>query len=423
MPEVCASGNGLHFTTWGASDSGRVRSVNEDCYILAPGLGLMAVADGMGGHERGDLASQLACNVLKESIHSHQNVLRMMEQGQTKMALSVVEGMLENALQRACSEVYEASVAIGGQGKRMGTTMDALLLVGRTAFVAHVGDGRVYLLRDGEIHQLTRDHSVVEQQLKQGLLTAEQARRSTQKNLITRALGVFEQVQVDMVHFELLDSDKLLLCSDGLHRYIGPAELAAELSAGVDSESPGRLIRLANRRGGRDNLTAICVALQDDSSAELILPTRQCMEVLRRVPLLQFCTYRELLSIYEVARFKTLAPGDPLFCTGQLGRSAAVVISGAIALERDGQTLGLVEAGQCIGELSLVRSMARSCSARSVEESEILIIDRDRFLQILKQDTELGSKLSWHLLKRLSRMIGPDQQGVLIENLNPPRSS
>ena len=100
-----------------------------------------------------------------------------------------------------------------------------------------------------------------------------------------------------------------------------------------------------------------------------------------------------------------------------------MVISGAIALERDGQTLGLVEAGQCIGELSLVRSMARSCSARSVEESEILIIDRDRFLQILKQDTELGSKLSWHLLKRLSRMIGPDQQGVLIENLNPPRSS
>ena len=230
---------------------------------------------------------------------------------------------------------------------------------------------------------------------------------------------MFEQVQVDMIHFELLDSDKLLLCSDGLHRYLGPAEMAAELSGGVDPECPGRLIGLANRRGGRDNLTAICVALQDDSSAELILPARQCMEILRRVPLLQFCTYRELLSIYEVARFKTLAPGEPLFCIGQRGRSAAVVVSGTIALEREGQTLALVEAGQCIGELSLVRSMPRSCSARSVEEAEILIIDRDRFLQILKQDTELGSKLSWQLLKRLSRMMGLEQQDVLIENLNP----
>jgi len=343
----------------------------------------------------------------------------MLRKNSGDVALAAVEAMLENALQRASSEVFEASAAIAGAGKRMGTTMDALLVVGNMAILAHVGDGRVYLRRDGEMHQLTRDHSVVEQQLKQGVLTQEEARRSRNKNLITRALGVFEQVTVDMVHFELLDDDKLLLCSDGLHRYLGPAELSESLTGPLDPDCPGRLIGLANRRGGRDNVTAICVEVASATPGDMTIPTRQCMETLRKVPLLQFCTYRELMAIYDVARFKNMQANEVLFCTGQLGRSAVVVISGAVALERGGRTLAVAEQGRCIGELSLVRSMARTCDARTLESSELLIIDRDRFLQILKQDTELGSKLSWHLLKRLSRLVGEDEPDVLAETLSP----
>ena len=396
-----------------------MRQVNEDCYILAPDLGLLAVADGMGGHHRGDVASQLACNVIKETISSHRGVIEMMERNSVDAARLAVEAMLENAVQRASSEVFEAADAIAGQGKRMGTTMDVLLVVANTAFLAHVGDGRVYLLRDGEVHQLTRDHSMVEQQLDRGELTQEEARRSQKKNVITRALGVFDQVQVDMMNFDLLDDDKLLLCSDGLHRYIGPSELGEALLSRMDPDCPGRLIGLANRRGGRDNLTAICVEVQAESTAEMQMPTRQCLETLRKVPLLQFCTYRELIMIYEVARFRSMGANELLFCEGQQGRSATVVISGTLALERQGQTLAVAESGSCIGELSLVRSMARSCDARTLEASELLIIDRDRFLQILKQDTELGSKLSWHLLKRMSRLVGEGSTQVLPETLAP----
>jgi serine/threonine protein phosphatase PrpC len=409
----------LHITTWGASDAGRVRQVNEDCYIMAPDLGLLAVADGMGGHQRGDVASQLACNVIKETISGHRGVIEMMVRSPGDVARSAVEAMLDNAVQRASSEVFEASGAIAGQGKRMGTTMDVILVVGTTAFLAHVGDGRVYLVRDGGIHQLTRDHSVVEQELKRGEITPEEARRSQKKNLITRALGVFDQVQVDLMNFELLDSDRLLLCSDGLHRYLGPAELGEALQRKLDPDCAGRLIGLANRRGGRDNLTAICVEILAESGSDMAIPTRQCMEVLRKVPLLQFCTYREIMTLFEVARFKSMQANEVLFCKGQVGRSAAVVISGTLVLERDGHTLAVADAGRCIGELSLVRSMSRSCDARTLESTELLIIDRDRFLQILKQDTELGSKLSWHLLKRLSRLVGEGGKEVLSETLLP----
>jgi serine/threonine protein phosphatase PrpC len=409
----------LHITTWGASDVGRVREVNEDCYIVAPDLGLLAVADGMGGHHRGDVASQLACNVLKEAISGHGAVIQMMERNPSDSSRVAVEAMLENAVQRASSEVFEASEAIAGQGKRMGTTIDVLLVVAHTAFLAHVGDGRVYLLRDGEVHQLTRDHSVVEQQLSRGELTPEEARRSQKKNLITRALGVFDQVQVDMMNFDLLDDDKLLLCSDGLHRYLGPSELGEALLKRMDPDVPGRLIGLANRRGGRDNSTAVCVQFQAESTAEMQMPTRQCLEALRKVPLLQFCTYRELIMIHEVARFRSLGPNELLFYEGQVGRSAMVVINGTVALERKGQTLAVAESGGCIGEISLVRSMPRSCDARTLEDTELLVIDRDRFLQILKQDTELGSKLSWYLLKRMSRLVGEGVPPVLPETLAP----
>ena len=179
-----------------------------------------------------------------------------------------VKAMLEAALQSACEQVHEAAVALTGQGGQMGTTFDCLLVAGTTAFIGHVGDARVYLHRGADIHQLTEDHSLVQQQIREGLLTVEQARKARFKNVITRALGVFPSVIVDTAHFELDPGDRVFLCSDGLYRYIGKRELGLSLAGEVDEQTVSDLVERANERGGRDNITAVLCVFEPDHARE-----------------------------------------------------------------------------------------------------------------------------------------------------------
>ena len=204
----------VKLSMWGATDVGRTRKVNEDSFLLSPDHGFVAVADGMGGYQRGDVAAELACNVIKETITAHKHVIDLHRRAPSEAAQSAVRTMLDTAMQRACKEVYDAAIAMTGKGGRMGTTMDIVLQSGNTAFIAHVGDGRIFLLRGGEIHQLTQDHTLAAQQAQDGVPLQE----ISGKNVITRALGVFPNVLVDALAFDLNVGDRIIVCSDGLYR-------------------------------------------------------------------------------------------------------------------------------------------------------------------------------------------------------------
>ena len=209
----------MKMVMWGATDVGQARQVNEDSFLLAPDHGFLAVADGMGGYQRGDVAAELACNVLKETITAHRHVVDLFRRSPSEAARSAVQTVLDTAMQNACKEVHEAAVAITGKGGRMGTTMDVVLLVGRTAFIAHVGDGRIYLLRGDENHQITKDHTLAQQHKDEGREMDEKELMNS-RNIMTRALGVFSSVQVDALSFDLDVGDRLVICSDGLYRYL-----------------------------------------------------------------------------------------------------------------------------------------------------------------------------------------------------------
>jgi protein phosphatase len=137
----------MHLLTWAATDTGQTRKLNEDCHLLVPELGLVGVADGMGGFQRGDVASTLACNVIKEAILADRPVLERYRTDPSDPNRLAVRTLIEESVQRACEEVHQAAVAIAGEGGRIGTTIDLVLVAGTTAFTAHVGDGRIYLLR------------------------------------------------------------------------------------------------------------------------------------------------------------------------------------------------------------------------------------------------------------------------------------
>ena len=246
--------------SWQATDVGRVRDQNEDNFLVDTKLGLYVVCDGMGGHAAGEIASSMTCREVREALRVEKDQLLAFEQGHGGVSRESVVRIFEGAVQRACQRVHQ--VGVEDESKRgMGTTLDALLILGNRGFVAHVGDSRVYLNRQGSVHQLTEDHSLINELLKRGRLTRDQIEKVQYKNAVTRAVGVYESVDAEVFDFDVLPGDRYLLCSDGLHGYLEESELPKLFEQIPEDELVDRLIALANERGGKDNITAIIVQI------------------------------------------------------------------------------------------------------------------------------------------------------------------
>jgi serine/threonine protein phosphatase PrpC/CRP-like cAMP-binding protein len=408
-------GVGLKLVCWGATDVGNARRVNEDSFLLVPEHGFVAVADGMGGYQRGDVAAQLACNVIKETITGHRQVIDLYRRNPNEATQSAVQTMMDSAMQKACREVHDAAVAITGKGGRMGTTMDLLLQVGRTAFIGPVGDGRIFLMRGGEVHQLTKDHSLDHSHL-------DASSDDTGRNVITRALGVFPSVLVDFLAFDLDVGDRLVLCSDGLYRYLDADELKEEVSEGTVAKVVDRLVGMANTRGGRDNITVVVCAVESETRGETEQATLRRMEVLRNVGLFQYCTYRELMRVCQTAEVREVKKGTVLFDEGDLGRECYIIERGRVVIRKKDVELATLTTSDYFGEMSFIDVPRRSATAVATMDTRLLIIRRNQFLQLLKQDSELAAKLMWQLLQKLSRLVRTTNRRLVAQELmtEPP---
>jgi len=235
----------------GSSDVGMVREGNEDSFIAlsddnAPGLSnaLLIVADGMGGHLAGEVASAMAVeSVVNDLKHN-------LVKGEVE-----VESVFKAAVQLANGAINEGAKKPETSG--MATTFTGALLIGHFAVFAHVGDSRAYLCRDGRTAQITKDHSWVAEQVEMGTMTEEEAEQHPQRNVITRAVGINPEVDVDTGQLELMPEDILVFCSDGLTSYVDAKEINEVCTNFTPSEACTDLIEKAKARGGHDNITVI----------------------------------------------------------------------------------------------------------------------------------------------------------------------
>jgi protein phosphatase len=230
----------------GASHIGKVRSANQDVVLLEPELGLYVVLDGMGGHKAGDVAARLAGDVIRDFVRNHTE-LPSREQ-------------LEAAIKEASAAVFGDSL-LYREYHDMGTTVVACLMIdAQRAVIAHVGDSRAYLCRDGQLQRMTRDHTVVQTLIEQGLLSAASAAQCPYKNVLSRSLGSKTETQVDCVELELEPGDRLLLCSDGLYGYAAAEAIQDMLESDKTPEHVVHdLIECALLGGGGDNVTALVI--------------------------------------------------------------------------------------------------------------------------------------------------------------------
>jgi serine/threonine protein phosphatase PrpC len=247
---------------WAVTDVGRKRDHNEDSFLCSDELQLYAVADGMGGHLGGERASRMAVEILERELG------RSIAKGLVEALATAPESgsgsgnpaavALREAIGLAAQAIYEAAHA-DSQHAGMGTTLTGAFFHGQHVTICHVGDSRAYLYRDGRARQLTEDHSWIQEQVRAGLLSPDDALVSRFRNIITRSVGFEPRVEPDVITMAVEPGDCYLLCSDGLSNYLSADEIGHSLTSKFYGEVGPTLVQLANERGGDDNITCVVI--------------------------------------------------------------------------------------------------------------------------------------------------------------------
>ncbi|OGV69225.1 MAG: hypothetical protein A3K19_23350 [Lentisphaerae bacterium RIFOXYB12_FULL_65_16] len=363
----------------------------------------------MGGHAGGQEASATAVRVIGQRISDEYNVLvDLAKEGETWE----VQAVLETAVQ-AANEAVCAMAAANPELKDMGTTASVLWICGNSATIAHVGDSRIYLIRDGEAHVMTQDHSLLVELVKQGRMTQEEADGFPYPNAISRRLGSAEGVEVDTFEFGLLSGDRLLVCSDGLYRFLDEGEVAPRLMSGPVEEVAPKLVQLAIQGGGDDNITAVLLAVGEVPATD---DTRRKIEIFEGMPLFLGLSHRQILRVLAATSMRHFQTDQMVFEEGMLGDELFVILSGEVEVNKNGIVMATLDAGDAFGEMALVDESPRSANVRATLPTRMLVLTRDRLYATMGQDADLGLKLLWNFLQMtIDRLRDTSQQLLCVK--------
>ncbi len=401
------------------SDIGRVKPTNEDSYLVDHDLQLYVVADGMGGHAAGEVASETAVAEVRRVVEEQRDLIgRFGESGEGRGELLQ---LLEDAVRTAGRTIYEMAQADPAR-RGMGTTVSLLLVTPTRGFIAHVGDSRVYLARQGDVIQLTEDHSLINELIRRGRLRPQDAKRAPYKNAVTRAVGVYADVQVDTLDFELANGDAFLICSDGLTEHVEPTdELVALLTDEALDAVPRILVGRANDRGGKDNITALVVRIDgggQDASALSGEEVSLKLNVLRHMPLFQHLTYVELVEVLNVSDVHRFEADETVFDEGQIGEEVYVVLEGMVSIRKGNMELARLGPGGHFGEMAIMDKGPRSARVIAEQKTRLIAVGRRPLFALMRRDKEIAVKLLWCFVQVLNQRLRATNADLLRARLD-----
>jgi len=401
---------------WAATDVGRTRDHNEDNFLVDKKLNLFIVADGMGGHAAGEVASSVAVRELRRIIAESRELVEDYGRDETPDGRRDLLELIERAFEQACARIFRLAQE-SPERRGMGTTLSILLIAGRRGFIGHVGDSRIYLLRSGQVHQLTEDHSLVNELIKRGRLKPGDVFDSPYKNAVTRAVGVYESVEVDTLDFDILPGDSYLLCSDGLSCYLDNDILRTILGGESVKEMPDHFIQLANSAGGKDNITSVVVRIQpeaDEHRSERMTEVRLKLDTLRAIPLFKYLTYKGLVKVMNITESRRFRAGQVIFEEDKRGEEFYVIIRGRVRVTKGETNLAELGPGGHFGEMALVDKSPRSAGVTAVEDVVALVIQRPQFFEIMRRDPVLAVKLMWSFIQVLNTLLRMSNNELLV---------
>jgi serine/threonine protein phosphatase PrpC len=392
---------------WAATHPGRAREQNEDNFLVDKKLNLFIVADGMGGHAAGEIASSVAVREVRRVIAERRAVIERYVDEESTTGRQQLLALIVDAIRQACARIFEMAQE-GTERRGMGTTLCMLMIAGRRGFLGHVGDSRIYMLRNNVVEQLTEDHSLVNELIKRGRLKPGDVFDSPYKNAVTRAVGVYETVEVDTLDFDILPGDNFLLCSDGLSCYLENDLTRDYLSLESVKDIPDRFIEFANESGGKDNITSVVVRIlpdQDELANERLQEVRLKLDTLRAIPMFKYLSYKGLVKVMNITDAQRVTAGTAIFEEGTRGEELYLLLHGRVAIEKGGQRLAELGAGGHFGEMAMVDKSPRSATARALEDCRLLVIQRQQFYEVMRRDPSMAVKLMWSFIQVLNTRL------------------
>jgi len=363
-------------------------------------MGLYLVADGVGGRLGGDKASQLCAKVFEERAHALNHLASSYSKEPVSGKRDQVLEALDSVCQEASRAVYEMGQAEGFPGTS--TTLVVTLINNGHCFLAHAGDSRAYLMRSGRLQHLTEDHSMVNELIRQGKMTQEQARTSPYRHVITRALGSSPFIQVDVASLELLPNDRLLLCSDGLTDPVEPNKIHTLMNTGNATETAAMLLQAALDGGGPDNISVIVVDPQPTPAAEQALAKARVLSQLFLFQGLQFSSLQRISRFVQEISF---SKGEVIVSQGDEGQTLFAVVEGKLLVSRDEVDLVELVANDHFGELALADTLPRSATVTALTSGQMIVIDRLALDKLAKREPSLGTQILWNLLSSVSARL------------------
>jgi PPM family protein phosphatase len=352
-----------------------------------PTLGMFAVADATGGAD-GHAGARLVLELVRTHIERNKDLLGRFRRHPTAELRALILERLQEAFARAGQELF----AFARRRPAVRVTLDVLLLLGSEAFIGHLGDGRVYLVRRGVVHQLTVDHSRGDEVLQLGDAPSVPGPG--------RALGPAPTVAIESLCMEAAQDDRFVVCGASLVAAVSEPQLHARFTAEPVDRLPERLVADA---GGAPVL-AVCAQLGGGAPFTADL-ARARLAVLAPMPLFAHCTERELRIVAQATHPRRLPAGAVIFEEGQPGNDLYLLISGSVAVLKGGRPIATLPPGSVFGEMAMLDEPVRSATARTAEAAELMVIKREAFFPMLRAHPPLAVKILWNLNLRLSASL------------------
>jgi protein phosphatase len=389
------------------TDTGKKRDHNEDFYEFDEQLGLYIVCDGMGGHAAGEVASELACQTAVKFIKSKQKIIQSLQDPSDSPKRRRIVEILKEAVKEANDAVWKTAQEDSSK-KGMGTTLVLLLFTKAGVFVAHVGDSRAYLVRGPKVLQLTEDHSLVNEMIKAGIVSKQEALNHPQGNVITQAIGVQKVVTPDVLFYEFVSGDLFFICSDGLHDYFKQGDIFRIVESHGVKNLSHEFVKFANSRGGKDNIT--CISIQygkrgaPPAHPSMITATTK-METLKKIPLFASLNFKEMAQVLEVAQVRNIEKGVHIMKEGSTGEDMYIILKGKVDIIAGGNKVAELRPGNFFGEMSLIDRSPRSATVTAASDCKMLRITRSEFFPLLKRESRIGLKVFWSFLQNMNKRL------------------
>lgn len=383
---------------------GRRRDHNEDAFFVDEALGVFAVCDGLGGQAAGEVASRMACDVIRDFLAAHPDRLAACRRVTTVFNCADITALITEAVQSA-HEAIRASALASPTRSGMACTLVLLVRLDNHVAVAHLGDSRAYLARRGRLHALTRDHNFAVEAVHSGNMSLQELMNSNKGGRITRCLGGPSPLaEPDILVLEPVGGDMFLLCSDGVTTHLGAQEIQDIMQGETLAHIPEALVAECNMCGGIDNITAVVVGVSgqtpehDKELSDRILSFRK-MPIFSRLDLV------ELTRIFNCCRMQEHKPGDFIIRDGDDDHRLFICLSGHAEVRKKGGRLASVRPNDAFGEMALLENAPRSADVVADKPTVTLAFDREDFVEIMRQEPWMAIKMLFPLAQHLNHRL------------------